>query len=367
MLMGADVGIGTDVLAGAALARFENTFDYVSNSQERGIYKTSMTSVHPYAHWQKDQLRIWLTGGVGNGGISFEEAGFGRQESDGQWLTGAAGGSYRVLSSETFMPGGTTALDLRTEALVTNFRVEENGQLVLPLDVGAHRLRFAARGWHTRALSGGTIVLAPELAARSDGGDGETGTGLELSWSMDYVSQNQRLAIGGHVQSLATFTGDKNEWGVGTNIRLGVAENGLGPSVRVSSSYGMERTGSQLWQDDSIGRIGNPVMIDPLSGSIRLDGEIGYGFRVLHGRGLMTLTGGYSIDGGPADRQTVGALFDIGNLSVSTGVERIDALGKAEYIFSIKGTWRPSGENDGDWNKTIINARQMFERNNNGL
>ena len=74
----------------------------------------------------------------------------------------------------------------------------------------------------------------------------------------------------------------------------------------------MERTGSQLWQDDSIGRIGNPMLIDPLSGTIRLDGEIGYGFRVFRGRGLMTLTGGYSMDRGPVDRQTAGALFDIG-------------------------------------------------------
>ena len=74
---------------------------------------------------------------------------------------------------------------------------------------------------------------------------------------------------------------------------------------------------------------------------MRLDGEVGYGLRAFRGRGLLTLAGGFSLQGRGQLRHTVGALVDTGSLRLKAGVERVDALRGSEYGLSLRGEWRP--------------------------
>ena len=56
------------------------------------------------------------------------------------------------------------------------------------VDVTRLRLSFEASHAHEFA-SGGTLTPSVELGLRHDGGDGETGTGMELGGRLRYLSQ----------------------------------------------------------------------------------------------------------------------------------------------------------------------------------
>ena len=336
VVVGADRRVRADLLAGVAVSRFDSEFDYVAQEggeQFDGVYRASMTSLHPYANWiATPRLDLWAAGGFGEGQILFEEEKtFGSQRADSDWLIGAAGGEFLLRAAENLIPGGVTTLDLKADAFATRLEVEDNGELVESLGVHANRLRLALVGEYSRvADSGAELVPSLELAARRDGGDGETGAGVEIGAKLRYASPGGRLSADVRAHALAAFDGDKREWGVGGALQLAPGPGGRGWSLVLSPSYGPTAMGVRgMWQQHAArGAEGLGA-----SGA-RFDGEAGYGFRTPGGP--LTVLTGFSWHGTGAARQTVGALLHYRGADLRLDLERSESAEGPEHGVMLR-------------------------------
>ena len=200
--IGIDGCLRDDLLTGLALSRSIGEFDYTdatSPTPVSGEYQSRMTSVHPYLGWSSPQdLGLWATLGYGQGEIEIDDEQAGRQTSDTSLKTAAMGASGPVLSDGSLIEGGTTTLKLKGEASVAQVEVEGNDELIEEQTVNANRLRLALEGSHEQALaSGSSLTPSLELGLRHDGGDGITGTGIEIGGSLRYRDPAAGLTIEG--------------------------------------------------------------------------------------------------------------------------------------------------------------------------
>ena len=331
LIVGVDGHLGADLLAGVAVSRFDSMFEYaLQEGEERfeGLYRTTMTGLHPYAHWAATPGReFWATAGYGAGDVLFDTETFGIQAADSAWQTGAVGGKLHLASDRDWIPHGVTTLDLRADAFATRLSVRQNGELVRALDISAHRLRLALVGQYERTMpSGAAFIPSLEVGGRSDGGDGETGAGMEIGSRLRFVSPGGRVSIDLRVHTLAKFSGEKNESGIGGSIQLAPGPHGRGFSLNLRPSYGPMAGGAEgMWHQAPVGEAFAQTV------GTQMDGELGCGFGVLHGRGVLTIHSGFSWQEAGAQRNSLGATLAYGTLNLRFDLERMAAADRPEH------------------------------------
>ena len=90
--------------------------------------------------------------------------------------TSAVGGDLR------FTEGTGQNLSLKGDAWLSRFELDGDGDRFMALGVDAQRLRVALEGRYVHALEGGgSVEPLVELGLHHDGGDGETGFGVEAA------------------------------------------------------------------------------------------------------------------------------------------------------------------------------------------
>ena len=336
LLIGVDRRFRSGLLVGLAASRFDSEMDYKAHDAEgrfEGVYKTSMTSAHPYANWAATpRLDLWAAGGYGQGEILFDEQRLGIQKADSDWLSGAAGGELLLTDLKELLAGGETSLDLKADAFATRLEARDNGKLVQDLSVRAHRLRLAVVGEHRRVLaSGASFAPALEIGARRDGGAGETGIGLEISTRLRYESASGRLSVELRAHRLAVFDGGKEEWGFGGMMHLAPDAHGRGFSLSLRPSYGAHGSGAEgMWRGRPTGR---GVGMLP-SGS--LDGEFGYGLPWSGESALLTLVSGFSMHAEGGMRQSLGTLLECAGLRLRFDLARSPTPEGREYGIKLQ-------------------------------
>ena len=151
-----------------------------------GTVEASLTAAIPYASLHaSERLTLWGAVGTGSGEVTLDTALGGSYKSDTTWRMAAAGLRGALLTPPT--EGSGPALALTSDALWTRTASEKTHDLAAS-ESDATRLRLGVEGSYRMALEGGGH-LAPklEVGARHDGGDAETGFGIELgggiAWS----------------------------------------------------------------------------------------------------------------------------------------------------------------------------------------
>ena len=216
--VGADALLQPDLRAGLAVSWSEGDFDYTDRTEGEpfsGDYTSRMMSVHPYLTWWSPMgLDVWATGGYGLGEIEINDEEAGTYSSDTTLRLASVGASGPLLSEAGLLPGGTTTLRLKAQASLAQMEVEGNGSLLQEQTIDAQRLRLALEGSHERPLaSGGSLTPSFEVGLRHDGGDGATGTGLELGGGLRYVNPALGLTVEGRGRVLAAY--EENYEGMG--------------------------------------------------------------------------------------------------------------------------------------------------------
>ena len=301
--LGVDARLGAGGLAGLALSVSEGRLDYTDRSPAalgaavEGDYESRMTSAHPYLGWAWGEGRhAWAALGAGRGTVEVADAEAGRGKSASTLRSAAAGGRVRVLSAA----GGT--LDLAGEAWTARLGVAGDGARFAGHTVRTHRLRVAAQGARAFALGAGASVT-PSVAwgLRLDGGDGQSGAGMELGGGVDYAHPALGLSADVAGRGLVAHQGNTQEWSVGGALRLAPA-SGRGWSLRLAPSYG--ETGSGLARRWEHGPAPGP------SPTAQVDTEVGYGLAAF--AGTLTPYGGFALSGGGARGFRLGARFRLG-------------------------------------------------------
>ena len=342
---GADAARGR-WLGGVALAHstgeggyrdHDDTGDPNHPGRGSGTLESSLTSVHPYLRFEaSERLSLWGILGYGTGDLTLmvDAAGDTLRKTwktdTSMWMT-AAGARGVLLSAadhdgfELAARGDARLVDMSSEAATG---AADAGKLTAS-ESQTSRMRFMLEGSRGIALAGGQALRPSlEVGLRHDGGDAETGTGIELGAGLSYADPALGLTVEGKARGLLAHEDtDYREWGASGSVRIDPGAAGRGLSLTLTPAWGADSGGAErLWGlRDARGLAAN----DAFEPAGRLDAEVGYGLGAFGGRGLMTPFAGL-------------ALSDAGNRTWRSGVRW--TLGP-DVAFGIEGTRRePAGD-----------------------
>ena len=285
-------GVWKRWLTGLVLAYSEGDGAFSQAGTPGGDVSSSLTSLHPYVSLTlSDRVRLWGVVGYGSGALRLQEAGRSPKDTGLTMTMGALGVRGALLQPS--QPGGLE-LALRSDVLwmaMDSAAVRDAASPARNLaatQAEASRLRLVLEGSRPVALAaGGSFVPSLEVGLRHDGGDAETGTGVEVGGRLRYASA-WGLSIEASVRALLAHEAqDYTEWGASGALRFDPGRQGKGFTAAVVPAWGMAASGmSRLWDQATTAGLAPPAGAPTAPG--RLEAELGYGLAALRGRGLLT-------------------------------------------------------------------------------
>ena len=307
-----------------------------------GELDSTLTAVHPYARWQaSERLSAWGVLGYGAGDLALETNGSAWETDTSMRM--AAGGLRGV-----FLRGaGGLELAAKTDLRVTHIAsdgVEDNEAGLLAATAGGtSRVRLLVEGSRPFRF-GGTRLLTPtlELGVRRDGGDAETGTGIDLGGSLRYADAALGLTAEASGRYLVAHEDDAyREWGASASVRIDPGTPGRGLTLAVMPTWGASATGGaeRLWSVRDARGLGGRGF----DTAMRLRAEAGYGLAAFKGRGSVTPFVGLSTAGPTGRDWRFGAQWTHGAaLRMSLEATRRESpVAPAAHGVSFRLTWTP--------------------------
>ena len=283
--LGADVRLGSDVVAGFSLSRLRGSFEYrmggSGGGEAAGAYEPRMTGIHPFLVWSvTPAVKLWATYGHGWGELQFTNDLAGRGDTGSSTLNSGIVGFVGCV-----LVCGATTVRVKGEWAIAymDLGAADRG-LFDALKVYVQRVRYRAEVRQEHFLDSGHW-LSPwaELGFRHDAGDGERGGGLELGGGLRYRNSDTGLSVESEGRWLAFHQSTIHEWGFGTRILYDPGASERGVSVGLTPTWGRTASGvAQLWEQGSA----VPTSYDATGP--RLEAHVGYGFGVPRRRGALT-------------------------------------------------------------------------------
>ena len=266
-------------LAGVVLAHSEGEGGYAHRTASGGSIASTLTSLHPFARYRfSDRTSAWGTIGYGVGDLSLTPEGAPAGIGTDLDMAMAAFGGRSVLSVRTGQ-SGSFELAVRSDAALT--RTESGASQSLLSATGAtSRLRVVVEGTGSLPLgTGGALTPTLEAGLRYDGGDAETGAGLEIGGGLGYSAGRLTAELTGRIL-VAHEDAAYEEWGFSGSLRYQPDADGRGLKLSLGSEWGATHSAVQsMWaQDVTRGFAGGHAG----AAGQRFDAEIGYG--LLSGR-----------------------------------------------------------------------------------
>ena len=274
------------LLAGVAVSVSQGEGTFELPGVDSGTIKSSMTTATPYARVMlTERVSAWGLMGRGTGDMTVTQEANGRGQpervtrSDLSMRLAALGARGALLDGG---PGGFD-LALKADAFVVETEAEAiSGEGGTTAD--ASRLRLVLEAGRAFALDGGATVRPTlEIGFRHDGGDAETGTGIELGGGVSWSDPASRVTMDLRARTLVAHADAAyREWGVSGAVRIEPDRRGRGLSLTLASGAGAESGGADLvWSARNSAGLAPGGTFDP---SARLEGEVGYGLPVRGGR-----------------------------------------------------------------------------------
>ena len=255
-----------------------------------GKVESSLTAAIPYASLQaSERVGLWGALSVGSGRVTLKPETGRSLAADTDWRMAAAGVRGELLGAPADGGSGGPALALTSDALWARTASEKTRDLAASQsDVTRLRLglegsyRFALGAGGTGEASGASLVPKLELGARHDGGDAETGFGIELGGGLAWDDPGLGLSLDLSGRILLAHEDDDLE------------DRGLSAALGFDPDPGTERGLSMSLRQELGGKASGgldalfaPAPLDERTGAeatSRWTAEAAYGFPAFGGR-----------------------------------------------------------------------------------
>ena len=277
-MFGADYARGP-LVAGLSLSHSRGLGEYAGVTG--GQVASAVTGLYPWLGYQvTDRVSVWGVTGYGAGGMLLTPETGAALESGlsmamaaagtrGELIAGGAGGFELAFKADALWVGtaidgvdGPTGRLAATAAAVTRFRTGLEGSRDYTL--------------------AGRLSLTPsvEVGLRQDGGDAETGAGMDLGAGLVVSDSSTGLAVDARVRTLLVHQAEGfRERGMAVSLSYNpTPSTPLGVTARVAPSWGGEAaSGAEaLWGRETMAGMARGGVAD----GTRLDAEVGYGLPV---------------------------------------------------------------------------------------
>ena len=246
--LGVDVRASGQVFAGLALSRSRGEVDYRVDAED-GNLETSLTAVWPYLQMTTgDGVEVQLLVGVGSGDAEH------RSVEDEVSRAALSMTAVSVGARWPVWTRGSVTLRAVTDAGVARLETEGSSTLVLDgLTARSWRVRGGLEAAHSgMAVMGSQWWLAPRgtVTVRRDGGDGVTGTGVEIGGGVRFRGPASRFSLDAswHWLGLHSEEGVR-EWSASIEAGLAPGAGGRGLWWTLGPRWGVEREGAMRGED----------------------------------------------------------------------------------------------------------------------
>ena len=257
-----------------------------------GKVEASLTAAIPYAALRaSERLKLWGAAGHGTGEVTLKTAMDVSYKADTSWSMAAMG-----MRGDLFAPpaeGSGPALTVTSDALWTRTSSEKTHDLAAS-DSDVTRLRLGLEGsWRMVLEGGGHLSPKLEVGARHDGGDAETGSGLDLGGGIAWNDPALGLSLDVSGRTLIAHGNDdlKNR-GYAASLAFDPdPATGRGPSLSLRQEFGGQATGG-------LDALFQPATLEDRTGgevASRWAMEAAYGFPAFGGRWTGSPHGGLGL------------------------------------------------------------------------
>ena len=284
---------------------------------------SSLVSVHPYVRVAaSERLALWGMLGYGRGRMAM---GGGDVKTGIEMKMGAFGASGALLVPTA---GVGLGLDLKSDGFLVLMASEPTAAVPV-VEADASRVRLVLAGSLGVPLGvAGVLTPSFEVGVRHDGGDAETGTGLEVGGGVRYVYPAWGLTLAANGRVLITHQDlGYDEWGAGGSLRVDPGAPGRGLALDVNSSWGNAASGvARLWALPDASELANDRAVATTVTAGRLDAELGYGLSA--GDAVVTPYAGFTLDEGGDRTYRLGSRLSLGpSFSLSLEADRRERVG----------------------------------------
>ena len=277
-MFGADYAKGP-LVAGLSLSHSRGLGEYAGVAA--GQVASAVTGLYPWLGYKAtDRVTVWGVAGYGRGGLLLTPDSGTALESGlsmamaaagtrGELIAGAAGGFALAFKADALWVG--TAID----------GVDGPAGRLKATDAAVTRFRTGLEGSRAYKFAGG-LSLRPsvEVGLRQDGGDAETGAGMDVGAGLIVSDSSTGLAVDVRVRTLLVHQAEGfRERGMALSLSYNpTPSTPLGFTAKVAPSWGGQaQSGAEaLWGRETMAGMGH----GGLASGNRLDGEVGYGLPV---------------------------------------------------------------------------------------
>ena len=285
-LVGADYA-RAGLLAGLAVAYSESLEGSYRTEQTNGELHSWLVGGYPYlGYGMSDGLTLWAAGGYGQGVLTLSAAGDEPLETAQRLLLGA-GGARGELLGHAVAPGAELAV--KVDGLMLRSSTDAaDGLPATTADVS--RVRLALEGSYAlRVGAGMALTPAVSVGVRHDGGDAETGFGLDASGALRWAASALGLSAQVSARGLVAHEArGLHEWGLAGVLSWDPNPGSeLGPSLTVTPSWGGAAASGveALWAQTNLAGLAGAG--GPQRGA-RMTAEAAYGLALSRQRGAIT-------------------------------------------------------------------------------
>ena len=274
---------------------------------DSGKVSSTVTGLYPYGRYAvSDRVTVWGAAGYGAGTLVLTPDGKSTYEADMDLAMAAAG--LRGVVVEAPAEGGpelavkTDAMAVRTSSEATE---DSAGSKLAAAEADVTRLRLGLEGtWRGLEIGTGTLVPRLELGVRHDGGDAETGFGLDLGGGLAWADPGTGLRAEVSGRGLLTHeSAGFRERGIAGSFGWDPTPGSdRGPSLTLSQTMGVSARGGA---DALLGRTTLAGLAANDNGDElerrRMEVKLGYGFGAFGDRFTATPEVGFGMSAGHRD------------------------------------------------------------------
>ena len=302
-MLGADFS-RDGLLGGLMLSHSRGEGGYHAPS-DNGTVESTLTALFPYGRYAlSDRVSVWGMAGYGEGTLTLTPEGQAPLRPDMDFLMGALGARGVLLDGGHEGPTLAAKSDAYAVRSSTDALTGSAGNLEAS-QTDVTRVRVALEGSRPFGLGGGAVLTPSlELGVRHDGGDAETGSGVEVGAGIRYAAEP--FSIEGQVHALiAHEESGYEDWGASGALRVSPSPSGRGLSLSLAPVWGSASPGAErLWsaRDATAFALGQDA-----DAQGRLEAELGYGVWLSGNAGVLTPYTGLTVGDGDSRIYRAGA------------------------------------------------------------
>ena len=278
-MFGADYARGR-MVTGVSLSHSRGLGTYAG--VDSGQVNSAVTGLYPWIGYKaSERVTVWTVAGYGAGGLMLSPGAGAPIETGLSMAMAAGGGRGQILGG-----GEGFGLAFKADTLWVGMRTKAASTPGGNLDsttAAVSRLRTALEGSQSMTIAG-RMALTPsvEVGIRQDGGDAETGRGIDLGAGLVLADGVTGLAVDIRVRRLLVHqAAGFAESGMAISVSYNpTPSTPLGFSARVSPAWGGDAmSGAEaLWGRESMAGMSHEPLMN--GGGQRLDTEVGYGLPI---------------------------------------------------------------------------------------